>query len=424
MLKNRLLLFSLAIGCLNCFAQSPDSVYMPSIKTPQLYIKENQLLYPIMRLNSNEQLELSFDDLDNDIKNYSYTYMLCNADWSPAILSQFDYIKGFSKANITKYRLSSDALTRYTHYVALVPDPNCIPTKSGNYILKVFLDGDTSKLAFTRRFLVYDSKVNVAVQLLQPFNPLTSRTHQKLQLTLNTRDLDVMNPMQQLKVWILQNNRWDNAIHDVPPTFYSGNQVQWTRDEDFVFPGGQEWRWLDLQSFRFQSDKITHADYLKNSTMIFVKPEADRTQLSYFYIKDYNGHFYIKTTESVNPYNQGDYARVKFGFVPLGKTAFADKDVYIIGQFTDYAYNDSTRMQFNPDRGVYEASLFLKMGYYNYCYVTVDKNDPQQKPSFEFTEGNHNETENDYTILVYYCSLSGRSDELIAVSSLNTLTGK
>lgn len=382
------------------------------------------MAYPIMRLNGNDQLELSFDDLDNDVKNYSYTYELCNADWTPAEMSQFEYIKGFSQANITNYRLSSYALTHYTHYVAVVPDANCIPSRSGNYILKVFYDGDASKIAFTRRFLVYDNRVNIGVQLLQPYNPTISRSHQKLQITLNVRELDVMNPAQQIKIWVLQNDRWDNAVHDVPPTFYSGKEIQYTRDDDFIFPGGQEWRWLDLQSFRFQSDKIEHADYLKNSTTIYVKPETDRSQLSYFFIKDYNGHFFIRTTESVNPYSQGDYARVRFSFIPPGNSPFPDKDVYIIGQFTDFDYNDSARMQFNAQRGMYELSFLLKMGYYNYCFATVDRSDALQKPSFEFTEGNHNETENDYTILVYYRSLSGRADELAGFSTLNTLVGK
>src|SRR5271170_2547015 len=137
--KKKLLFFCFLIIALSGFAQTPDSIYLPSIKTPQLYVKGNQLAYPVMRLNGNDQLELSFDDLDNDVKNYSYTYQLCNADWTPAVLSQFDFIKGFSQANINNYRLSSYALTRYTHYVAIIPDPNCIPVHSGNFVLKVFL---------------------------------------------------------------------------------------------------------------------------------------------------------------------------------------------------------------------------------------------------------------------------------------------
>ncbi|SRR5579871_123816 len=420
----RFLFFGLIMISLTGFSQTPDSIYLTSIKTPQLFLRGNQLAYPILPLNGNEQLQLSFDDIDADVKNYYYTYQLCNADWTATQLSGFDFIKGFSQVNISNYRLSSDALVRYTHYTAMIPDQNCIPSRSGNYILKVFLDGDTSKVALTRRFLVVDNRVNVSPQLLQPYNPLISRSHQKLQLNINTRELNIMDPAQQIKVWILQNDRWDNAIHDIPPTFYSGNTVQYNRDEDFVFPGGTEWRWLDLRSFRYQSDRIQRADYLKESTTIYVKPDVDRSQLPYFYFKDYNGHFFVQTTESINAYWQGDYARVRFSYVPPNNNPFPDKDVYIIGQLTDYSYNDSTHMQFNAERGMYETYLYLKMGYYNYDFVTVDKNDPLKKPSFEITEGNHNETENDYTILIYYRSLSGRADELVGISTLNTVTGK
>src|ERR1700748_2874833 len=110
MFKRKCLTWLLLVVCTGCFAQTPDSIYMPSIRTPQLYVKGNQLAYPLMHLNGNDQLELSFDDMDYDVKNYSYTYQLCNADWTPASLSQFDYIKGFSQANITNYKLSSYAL--------------------------------------------------------------------------------------------------------------------------------------------------------------------------------------------------------------------------------------------------------------------------------------------------------------------------
>src|ERR1700712_1426166 len=54
-------------------AQVPDSIYSPSVKSPQLYMAGNQVGYPILQLNSADQLELHFDDLDADVKNYYYT---------------------------------------------------------------------------------------------------------------------------------------------------------------------------------------------------------------------------------------------------------------------------------------------------------------------------------------------------------------
>ncbi len=418
------LLLPICLGNYFCSAQRSDSVFYQNIKTPQLFNYGNQLAYPVITLNSKSQLELHFDDLDADVKNYSYTYELCNADWTPAIISEFDFIRGFTQMRISEYRLSSLALTTYTHYQAVLPDPNCIPIRSGNYILKVFLNGDTSQLAFTRRFLVLDNSVNIAAQILQPFDPQFSRSHQKLQLNVNMRTLNVANPLQQIKVCVLQNYRWEIAIENIQPTFYSGNNLQYNRDDDFIFPGGQEWRWLDLQTLRYQSDRIQRGVYGKTSTDIYTKPDKDRSKLPYYNYKDFNGWFYIQTTESINPYWQTDYATVHFSFVPSDNIPFPDKDLYIIGKFTDYKLNDSTRMNFNAERGAYEASVFLKQGYYNYAYVTMDRNDPRKTISFEYTEGNHLETENDYAILVYYRDLGGRADQLVGMTKLNTLIGR
>ena len=83
--------------------------------------------------------------------------------------------------------------------------------------------------------------------------------------------------------------------------------------------------------------------------------------------------------------------------------------------------NDSTRMLFSTEKGRYEVAFLLKQGYYSYSYVTVDRTDPDRKPSFEFTEGNHVETENDYTILVYYRALGARADELVGIQHFNSL---
>src|SRR5665647_2817842 len=203
-------LFFLFFGY-NLSAQTPDSIYTNNITTVRLYNYGNQLTLPIINLNSNEQVELDFDDLDADVKYYYYTYQLCNSDWTPVDLSQFDYIKGFTQLRISNYHFSSIALTRYTHYQAVIPDASCHPTRSGNYILKVFLNGDTSKLAFTKRFMVVDNKASILARVIQPYAPDLFQTHQRLQFTVAFQGLDVFNAGQQIKVVILQNYRWDNA---------------------------------------------------------------------------------------------------------------------------------------------------------------------------------------------------------------------
>ena len=127
----------LLIGITRSQAQIPEAVFNNRIASIQLHTLGNQLGYPVLRLNSADQLELHFDDLDGGVRNYSYTYQLCNADWTPAMLGQFDFMKGYSQMRINTYRNSSVAFTRYTHYQANLPDRNCVPTRSGNYIQSV-----------------------------------------------------------------------------------------------------------------------------------------------------------------------------------------------------------------------------------------------------------------------------------------------
>src|SRR5947209_13444234 len=152
----------LILSVFACLFSNAQIVLDTNIRTVKLYKMGDQTSFPVITLNSSDALELDFDDLSNDIKNYYYTFELRNADWSPSMMRSYEYIKGFQNNRITTYRNSSIAFTRYTHYQAVVPDRNCYPSLSGNYILKVFLNNDTAQLVFTRRFIVVDPQTTVA----------------------------------------------------------------------------------------------------------------------------------------------------------------------------------------------------------------------------------------------------------------------
>ena len=74
-----------------------DNIIMPCIKTVKFFQQNNQESLPIINLNSSDILELHFDDTDGYVKNYYYTFTLCNANWQPADLSSFDYLKGYQQ---------------------------------------------------------------------------------------------------------------------------------------------------------------------------------------------------------------------------------------------------------------------------------------------------------------------------------------
>lgn len=407
--------------CIPAFsmAQLPDETYHANIRTVKLFMKDNQLSYPIIQLGSTEQLELHFDDLDGFVKNYSYTFQLCDADWKPnPYLGPFDFIKGFTQQRISQYRVASIATQEYVHYQAILPDRNCAPSKSGNYLLKVFLNGDTSKLAFTRRMLVVDQRADIGAQVQQPFGARNFKTHQKVHLVVNKTKLDVMNPHQQIRTVILQNFRWDNTAKYIQPSFIKQHTLEYNSENDAVFPGGKEFRWIDLRSFRFKSERVDSNDLDRKPFYIVAKPDGERNTQRYLFFRDLNGFYEVTTTDLINPWWQSDYAKVKFTFVPNGNQPYPDKEVYIAGEFTGYKLNPQARMDYNAELGVYQKEFLLKQGYYSYTYLTKDIKG--NIPSAEQTDGNIWETENDYTVLVYYRSLTGRHDELVGVTSVNS----
>jgi len=403
-------------------AQLPDHVYKQNIRTVTLTQANDIFSYPVLSLNSGEMLELHFDDLDGGIKNYYYTYLLCNADWTPSTLFSFDYIKGFQNVRMSTYRNSSIALTRYTHYQAMIPDRNCIPSRSGNYLLKVFLDGDTSKLAFTRRFLVVDTKSAVAAQIQEPLNSINYRSFQKVRtiVTLNST-LNVFN-QQEVKTVIVQNFAWPHALYIDRPTIYRGNYFEYNDESSTTFQSGKEWRWLDLRSLRFATDRVQKLDKKAQSTDVYVKPDGDRQKQPYMYYRDNDGLFGISTVDNNNPYWQSDYAYVHFTYVPPDSRPFEGKDLHLYGALTNYTPDGNSRMLFNEEKGVYEKTLFLKQGYYDYSYITVPQKREDDQPYFtlENTEGNYWGTQNTYMILVYYRAFGSRADELIGYTTVSS----
>jgi len=231
--------------CFICFgskiySQEPDKIFMNNINGVKLFIAGNQEGYPIISLGTEMALELHFDDMDGNVKTYNYTYQLCDINWQPADLSPLDYLHGFTQGRLNQYRSSSYAKTKYMHYQALLPAADCMPMRSGNYLLKVYLNGDTAKLAFTKRILIVNNIVPVGAKITQPFRGELFRTHQKINFSIDKAKIDIFNQQQQLNVVVLQNYRWDNAAQGLRPTFMRGNIYEYSGVDDCVFPAGRD----------------------------------------------------------------------------------------------------------------------------------------------------------------------------------------
>src|SRR5436853_365316 len=119
------------------FLRYQDYVYRSNVKTVILSPVGFDMTSPIIRLNTEDKLQLQFDDLDHDTKDYYYTFIHCTASWSPSDLLTSQYLSGFTDDRITDYSFSFSTFQSYTHYSLLIPNGNLIPLVSGNYLLLV-----------------------------------------------------------------------------------------------------------------------------------------------------------------------------------------------------------------------------------------------------------------------------------------------
>lgn len=396
-----------------------DYVYKSNIKTVQFHENSWEYAAPVINLNGSEQVELAFDDLDGDQKQYTFTFVHCNADWTPSDLMISEYLSGFFDINIINFTYSMNTFQKYTHYSIIFPDQNVTFTKSGNYLMYVYQAGDKKDIVLSRRMLVYDNKVTITGNFRQTIGGDDQYNKQHLDFNITPSNYDINNPYRDLKVSITQNNRWDNAVTTIKPTFLNGTQLVYSLDDATTFNGGNEFRYFDIRSLRFLTEnvkEITRDEDLKNHVMLY--PEKLRATKPYLFYNDFNGNFLIRNSETKgNQDIEADYVYVDF-FLPYVNPE-TKGNFYVMGKLTDWRMTRLSKMAYNYKRFGYEAQLYLKQGYYNYEYVLSD--DTKKGGDETITEGNHWDTENDYCIYVYHRKFGTYYDQLIGFKKLNSL---
>lgn len=421
MLKNLFIfLFTSSFLLINLSAQAgvpgnQDGIYDPNIVSVQLYPVGEPLKEPVIELNSNQQLQLSFDDLSNQYDSYQYTWVHCTSDWQTSQINTEDYIQGFFSENITNYQFSFNTRAAYVHYKLVFPSKEMSPKLSGNYLLKVYRNENGHKqVVFTRRFFVVTPSVTVqAKESRDMINLSDNLKRQQITLSCSTPNTFSDNPQQRFKITIRQNRRWDNAKKDLHPSSVSPNNLYFDYPEGIVFNGGNEPRFFDMKSYWYLAQNIAKITPETNYYMVWLHNAFPRADQPYETYSNINGRELITARNDQNPATEGDYAIVTF---TLKMPEIPSASVYILGQVTGWNYSDENKMQYNKKKQEYEGKLFLKQGYYEYWYAVVPNG--QTQGSIVRVEGNHWETNNTYTIYVYYHNRMPEYDRLVGIQTI------
>ena len=394
-----------------------DYVYRDDIRTVIFHKKGWELGAPYFALNTDEGVSLTFDDLGADQKQYYYKLVHCTSGWEPSDLMDQEYLEGYFTNSIRDYRQSINTLVPYTQYRLTVPNEDLKVTKSGNYLLMVFQDNDEDQVVLTRRFMVYESKVTVQGNIRFPSNLNKRATGQELDFTIQHGAFPMASPQSDLHVVLLQNNRWDNAITGLMPIFIKDQSLTYDYNTDEnLFWGGNEFRNFDLKSLRYRNEEVRRIDRSDSIYAAILAPDEVRARDPYYNHPDINGRFIIRNNDGFDHQLESDYFWIHFQ-LPYS-APLEDGAMYIYGGLTDWRFQKRFRLAYNYEHFAYEGKILLKQGYYNYHYMRVKDNN--KAGDLSLTEGNHFETENDYTVLVYYRSITDDYDRLIGVEFLNS----
>jgi len=410
MKNSLLLLFILIINI--AFAQESIEIQEPIyIKSVQLRPARANAYLPIVKLG--ERIILQFDDLEGDEKEYIYKLEHCTYDWQKSNISSTVYSNGFTDDTIREYENSFNTYQDYTHYSLSIPNRNMQVKISGNYLLSVL--NEDEEVIFTRKFIVYQPKVDVGVSVHKARRVNDIDTKQNVEFVINHPDLLINNASKEIKVAVFQNNDWNSVIKNLEPQFYRGTQLIYKYGDKTTFWANNEFLFFDSKDVRNATNNIRRV-ILKDiyNTRLYI--DQKRSYKPYTYYPDINGNFAVRSINVDDSTLEAEYTKVHFVYEMLDDDI--KDNIYVYGSFNNWKLTEENKLTYNEETKLYETNIVLKQGFYNYTYVTANN----ETIDTHSLEGSHYQTENEYNVLVYYHKFGSRYDEVIgfgAGSSVN-----
>lgn len=412
MTKNIFVAFLVLLFSINSFAQEVKEVNPPyHIKTIS-FVQNRQNAIPLFQLGDGFQLQ--FDDLHGSEDNYYYQITHCDYDWKPSQLSKNEYLGGFDDLRIQNYTNSLNALQIYSHYKIAFPNNQIQLKVSGNYLITIL--NEYREVVFSRKFILFEELVSVPMQVKRARNIAEVNYKHNLDFSIRSNIINFQSPLKNVKVLLMQNGRFDNAITDVKPMYTIGNDLIYKYDKETQFWAGNEYLYFENKNIRAANNSISYVDTNGGLYNMHLYQNFPRANNPYTYWPDINGNFLVNNLNSENYEIEADYAWVYFTL--SAPSLFNKKNIYITGMFNNYILSDENKMDYNEKTGLYEKAIMIKQGFTNYKYVLADANGKIDEENA--IDGNFFQTENNYFAIVYYRENNQRYDRVIGKGIANS----
>lgn len=388
-----------------------------TVSRPYLILPENGVIDGSEAENT---LEISFDEMSHDVHQYSYRVVHCNRDWTESDISSYEYVDGFTTADIVEYEHSMNTQQAYTHYSFAFPNEDMQLKASGNYALQIYEDGDQENVVAEVCFRIVEPMVSMDANVRGNTDMEFNGRYQQLDIDVNIRSLNLQNP-NEIKIVVEQNGRRDNQVVLSRPTFVEPNRLRYVNQKALIFEGGNEYRHFDIYSAYYAGYHVDRVEYVQGEYHALLdidevrgtkNKNAGREGLPYVTEMDANGQWLVNCEKTDYVDTEAEYMWVHF-VLPVDQYVM-DGQVFVGGEAFGNQLSAQNRMEYNADQKYYYLYAYLKQGGYDYMYYVWGQNGVTSLP----IEGSHWQTQNEYSICVYYTPFGGRCDRLVGYKVL------
>lgn len=388
---------------------------LPGIKSLQVVCNDNFQAPPVLTMEPDQFVTLSFDELSDDISWISYRIIHCDANWQRSRLSELEYLDGFNNIAIEDAQPSFNTFTSYYHYRVTLPNEKVRFRKSGNYAVLFYKDNQPETVIAAACFSIAERETEIYANVTSNTDIGLNGQYQQVEFRLKWRNALLSNPADELKVVVSQNNRRDNEVMVEHPNRFSAGEAIFEHNRDLIFEAGNNYRRFEITDHRYAGIGVEQIRYFEPIYHVSLAPAACRARQPYYYDRDQNGKFVIRKNEAEVNETEADYFMVHFTLNE--QNPFIEGTLHLAGDFTFNRFTDDSKVIYNFDRQRYEAVMLLKQGHYNYQYLFLPNGATKASPGL--IEGNFHETENAYLIKVYHCPPGQRYDRLIGYAFIS-----
>lgn len=389
-----------------------QQIFKPKIQTLSVSNPDNFMASPVIRMNSNDRLNINFDIIGDRHEDLKFRLIHCNADWQPSRLMESEYLGGFNDVLIEDFAYSTNTYIHYINYNISLPDPSIPILASGNYLLQVYPEDDPDDIYLQARFSVSEERTVVRGNYTTRTDKGTNSEYQQLFLAANTGSLGNINPYQDLLVTVVQNNNPFSIKSLSHPLRVEGDRAIFEHDPNLIFEAGNEFRRFETVRTDYPGMHVDSVKFLNGMWQAWLQPDFSRNHKEYSFDSTQHGRFKIDEYNSTEPDLSADYVMVHFTLDP---GEHQNGKIYLDGEFTNHSFSDQYLMKYDWNDGLYHCQIPLKQGSYNYQYVVLPDNGSSSSANIE---GNKYETNNEYQVSLFFRPPGARADRLVGTITI------